>query len=283
MRPSKDVNKIIGGVLARYAEIFGIEILAFNFLSNHKHVLYRAPLGDADEFEENVNREIARRINWKLQRCGKFWSRRYDDEPVLSDEDLLEAFLYVTTNATRHGLVEHPSLWPGLSSYQQSITEEVQIFPFHHYSAAEEEDRITYHILELTPLPQFADMPPAERKARVKALIDERAQSICESRRAVGLGFLGAEAVKLQDPFDTPSSVSRSPRPYCYTKDADLRRQFKESARLRRALYIEASMRYRLGDKEAKFPSFTFKPPLHRKPRSTRFKPLPEDYFKKAA
>ena len=191
MRPSKDVNKTLGGVVARYAEILGIEILAYNFLSNHKHILIRAPRGNADEFEENVNREIARRLNWKLHRKGKFWSRRYDDQTVVSEEDLLEAFLYVTTNATRHGLVEHPSQWPGLSSYTQSITEEAKTYSFRHYSVKEGEGKVTHHTLKITPLPQFAYMPKAERLVMVKALIDERARSLCESRRDAGLGFLG--------------------------------------------------------------------------------------------
>lgn len=282
MVPSKRTNNILGGVLARYAEIFGIEILAYCFLSNHYHLLIRAPLQNADEFQENVNREIARRMNWKLRRRGNFWERRYDDQEVISEEDLLEAFLYISTNAVRHGLEAEPSLWPGLNSYEQSLTEKPEHYPFHHHSAAEGQEKITYHSLKLTILPQFVALAKEERTSLIQNALEDRTKMLVESRKASGLSFLGARAVKEQNPLSTPRTISRSPRPPCYTKDKNLRRQFRLQDRLRHTLYSEASMRFRLGDLHVVFPAFTFKPPLHRKPRLIPFHPLPDDHFRNA-
>jgi len=77
--PSSNVKKLIGGIIARYQEFLQIEIYAYCILSNHLHLLIKSPNGNTDEFCENVNREIARRLNWKHHREGQFWSRRYDD------------------------------------------------------------------------------------------------------------------------------------------------------------------------------------------------------------
>lgn len=283
MRPSKDVNKIIGGIIARYAGILGVKILAVSVLSNHYHLLILCPRGNADEFEENINREIARRLNWKLHREGRFWSRRYSDQEVMTEDDLLEAFLYVSTNATRHGMVEDPAAWPGLSSYKQSITEKPETFPFHHYSAKEGEEKVTYHTLELTPLPQFEKLPKKERILKTEQAFEERTKTLVKDRLDRGKGFLGVANIKAQSPFDKPLSVARSPRPPCYTKDKAIRREFLKAEAQRQDAFKNASMRYRLGELEVGFPEFTFKPPLHRKPRMKPFMELPEDYFKIAA
>ena len=283
MKPSKKVRKIIGGIIARYAEILKIDIYSYNFLSNHKHLLIKALLGNADEFEENINREIARRINWINHREGKFWARRYDDQPILNEDDLLEAYLYINTNAVKHGLVEDPSEWPGLNSYNQSLTEKPHTYAFYHYSAEEEKDRVTYHDLTLTPLPQFKDLKKKKRVEKIKELIEERTRRLVKERKEAGLGFLGAEAILQQDPNDKPNTVSKSPRPHCYSKDAATIKEYRKYVRDRRSRYIEASVRYRLGDMEVVFPEFSFKPPLHRKPRLDRFIVMPDDFFKNVA
>lgn len=51
LRPSKDVNKVIGGVYARYQEILKIKLFAYTVMSNHQHLLAQAPLGNLNVFE----------------------------------------------------------------------------------------------------------------------------------------------------------------------------------------------------------------------------------------
>lgn len=166
--PSSNVKKLIGGILARYQEAFEILIYAYCVLGNHFHLLIKAPKGNTDEFCENVNREIARRLNWKHRREGSFWGRRYDDQVVLSEDDLLEAFLYVTTNPTKHGLLRDSSEWPGLNSFHQAISEKTRQFSFYHYSAPEGGERVSTHGLELSILPQFEGLSKAERTVELK-------------------------------------------------------------------------------------------------------------------
>lgn len=277
--PSKRIKRLIGGIVARYQELLGIIIYAHNFLGNHYHLLMKAPRGNADEFCENVNREIAKRLNQIHRREGKFWSRRYDDQEVLSEEDQLEAFLYVSTNPTRHGLIEDPSRWPGLNSYEQSITGKEEVYTFRRASRTGK-DKITKHTLKISPLPQFEKMSQKKRGKLLRKLLTRRAEELRVKREGK---FLSELQLMRQSPGAIPHEVSRSPRPACYTHNSELRREFKNEYRFRRALYDEASRRFRLGDLEARFPEHTFKPPLHRLPRLKPFTPLSPLDLKKAA
>ena len=279
--PTGKIRKLIGGILSRYQEIFGIELFAYNFLSNHLHLIARAPGQNIDEFCENVNREIAKRLNWKYRREGKFWSRRYDDQQILTANDLIEAFLYVTTNPSRHGLVRNSKDWTGLNSFEHSLKEQDRTFTFHHYSK-EEGFKTTTHTLKLSILPPFQNISKKERKETIEKLLNERMDLIAKERSENNQGFLGIETILEQVPGEIPISVSRSRRPNCYTKDHSLRKQFRESMKLRRTRYAIASMRYRLKLK-AHFPENTFFPPLHRAPRLFPFTPLTPDFFKNAA
>ena len=271
MIPTRKMEKLLGGIVARYAFFLRIDIYAYCFLTNHYHLLIRSPLGNTDEFCENINREIARRVNWRNHRTGNFWHRRYDDLTVLSEEDLLEAFLYITTNPTKHGLVEHPKSWTGLNSYEHCLMERARTFTFYYHSANRPEEVVQKHALKLKVLPHFAGLAPKERRARIHHLVEERTRGIASQRRSNGQGFLGVEGVLAVTAGDIPRTISRSPRPPAYSKNAALLKEAKIVRRERRERYREVSRKYRLGDFLAQFPEYTYRPPLHRAPRSNPF------------
>ncbi len=277
LTPSSNMAKIIGGILARYQEFCAVELYAYCVLGNHMHLLVRAPKENLDEYFENVNREISRRVNWKHKREGSLWGRRYDAHEVLSEDDLLEAFLYVTTNPTRHGLLRHSLNWKGLNSYKQSLNGKDRRFSFYHYSQIQEGGKplVTTHGLTLTPLPQYASLSQKKRGTELKQLLTERENQIAEERESKGQGFAGMELISDEFvPGERPRNVSRSRRPACYTKCAELRRQFKEMMRALRDKYNEASALFRFGDRSVEFPEHTYLPPLHRKPRLVPFMEL---------
>ena len=272
MIPGRELNELLGGIVARYQEIFSVILYAFIFTGNHYHILARAPLGHLDEFVENVNREIARRVNWRNRRSAKFWGRRYDDQVVLSDEDALEALLYITTNATKHGLTPHPKDYPGFSCYHQLLDFEPRRYTFTHYMHSTAGNEVkTSHRLVLTPLPQFEGKSLKERKKALLILINKRAQELQQSRAEAGKGFLTATKLRKQEPGVRPVLTARSPRPLGYSKAPELIREHKTWVDLIRQRYTVASFRYRSGEVDVQFPPFTFKPPLHRRSRLVPF------------
>ena len=283
LRPGKDTNKIIGGVIARYQEKFQIEIIAYCVMSNHPHFVARAPLGNLDEFMENVNREISRRVNYKLGRKGKLWGRRYKPQAIPTDKDLEEALLYTVTNPVKHGAVRHSSLWPGLCSYWQNLTGEKKRYSFRHYSEKEDHKKVTQHDLVISPLPALKGLSVEERRKYLNDKLEARTAELVAEREAKRQGFMPEDRITRVDPFSSPGSSHHTPAGSCYSKDPEVIREFKRIERERRSSYSLASMRYRLGDLTVKFPRFTFKPPLHRKPRFKCFEPLPDDFFQKVA
>ena len=230
MMPSARTTRLIGGIIARYQEKFGIEIYAYVVLSNHIHLIVRAPQSNVDNFMQNVNREISRRVNWIFHREGPLWARRYDDLEILTESDLLEAFLYVNTNPSRHGLIENSKNWPGLNSYQHSLSQRDRPFTFHHYSADDPKRRVTKHYLKLSILPQFQGLSRKGLKERVASLLKERTNSIIQSRVREGGGFLGLKGLEDQHAGERPLNSACSPRPSCYSKCAKRIKEFKKKA-----------------------------------------------------
>lgn len=276
LRPGRGLEAILGGIVAKYQEEMGIELYAYNFLGNHYHMLCRAPKAELWEFAQAINREVAKRVNAFIHRHGHFWGTRYRDQIVVEVADATEAFLYITTNSTHHGLVSHPREWPGLSSYWQSLTEDPKRYFFTHYTEYSEalrkakrtkevvriEDYQTAHLITLTPLPQFETLTVRQRTNRIKLLIDGRADNLREERFRSGKRFLGRQKVLEQSPYQIPQNVKRSPRPLCYTKSYEAKLCFMAEYFPKRADYIDASIRFRSGELDTAFPPFTIKPPL---------------------
>ena len=167
LQPDGVINDILGGIIAKYQEVFSIILFAYTILGNHLHFLAQAPGRNLWRFEQAVNREIAKRINKQRNRRGHFWERRYDEQIAPEQGDILEAFLYVMCNAVSHGLVEHPALWPGLNCYAQVLSGKEREFSFTDYTAfrrAKKRARVTgekvdiadfqtQHVLRLSVLP----------------------------------------------------------------------------------------------------------------------------------
>jgi len=238
--------------------MYGIEIFAYTFLSNHYHLLVRAPRGNLWLFAQAINREIARRINFYRKREGTVWARRYDVQIVIEEPDQLEALLYIVCNAVGHGLVRHPKHWPGLSSYHQLRTGKARRFRFKKYSLKNQE---SVHELLLTPLPALGCSTLAEQWTVLENEIRKRVRLLHSERGKKP--FLGKAKILKQNPFSRPKEVKRSARPLCYTKSLQALHWFRRFYRQLKQVYIEASYRYRRGEFPVCFPPLTFPPPAH--------------------
>lgn len=277
LHPDPQVNQIVGGVIARYQEMFSILIFAYTVLGNHIHLLVQAPDKNLWKFEQAVNREIAKRINKYRNRRGHFWGRRYDEQICPELADVLEALLYVTLNAVNHGLVENALLWPGLNCYQQLLDGKDRIFYFTNYTAYEKarrragrrggkvniRDFQTEHTLHLTPIPQFEELSQEERRKELKKLLRERTIRIKKERKENGQGFLGREKILRQKFSDVPQNVKRSPKPLCYTRCWETKKEFMAWFFPWVTSYREASRRFRSGEFDVEFPEHCLRPPLH--------------------
>ena len=280
MVPDEELVDIVGGVIAKYQKKHGIIIFALIVLSNHYHLLSNAPKANLHAFAEDVNREIAKRINRYLRRKSFFWGRRYDAIPVIEERDALEGLLYIATNATKHGLVKHSKTWPGLSTYFELTTGREKSYRFTNwtsYSAAIrrsektgeqvfKRDHQTEYPLKLTPIPYFGCSSMKEQAKKLKPLIEERNRELIEEREKAGQGFLSRKEVLGQSRKEYPKEVSSSPRPKCYTKSTEAWKIFQNQERLRVSAYKEASHSFRSGNLSVEFPIHCLRPPPDRPP-----------------
>ncbi len=279
MLPTRDLKEVIGGIIARFQEKHQIQLFAVNVLSNHYHLLVRAPYGNLSEFEQDINREIAKRVNRYAGRRGALWARRFSSQPAPREVDVLDGLLYVLTNPVHHLLVNHPRLWPGLNSYWQTLGAKDRQYRFTHYTAlnlararskgkkVKIKDFQTVHTLKISPLPMYASLPKKERVEKLKALLEERTKQLVDDAQLNEKRFLGKKNILRQRFGSRPKNVKRSPRPTCFSKCPDTVRTYRKEEKQKKEVYTLASVRYRSGAWDTEFPEYTYRPPAHRHPQ----------------
>jgi REP element-mobilizing transposase RayT len=271
MRPSGDVNQLIGGVLARSVERFGVEVFGFVFLSNHFHLLIRARPGTHAAFMQyllsNLSKKVGRIVEWK----GGFWARRYSAEPVLDDAALIGRLKYILSHGVKERLVDKCADWPGISCLPLLTGVASRAYRWFDWTRRWNKRRTAgadgsllsdewaeTHVLRVTALPCWQGLSDGTRRAMVERLISD-----IEARHAdSGAQAVGAGVVEQQDPHSRPRRVSKSPRPVAHTSALELLIEFAATYRSFVAAFREASLRWRRGDFDTVFPRFAFRPPL---------------------
>ena len=301
LKPTAELNELIGGIIARYQEMHEITLFAGKAMSNHVHTFAQAPRGNLADFERDVNRETALRVNRYLERRGSLWGSRYKAEPVvrnaepleefplekwqtegiLSDDDALDAFLYVTCNNVHHGAERHPTRWPGFCTYRQSLSGKEKKYRFFHYTeyhqalnrakrlrSREElprkQDYYSEHTLNISPLPLLKDLSQEDRKEFIKYHTAKRSEEYIAKRAAKGLGIMTRkEILEMPRRGVIPKNPSRKQRSRGRCTDPEAKKIFHQKRKGIEAKYKRSSARFRGGDLNVWFPEHTYRPPLH--------------------
>ncbi|HRU08996.1 MAG: transposase [Thermoanaerobaculia bacterium] len=273
LRPSPQLRAITLGVLARAQEQSGIAIHAFVFLSNHYHLLVTTT--DAAQLAQfvgylnsNLAREVARLHGWE----GKVWARRYE-AILVSDEDSaqVERLLYLVRQGCKEGLVDDPLEWPGATSWQAMLSGDPptgiwfdRTSECHHRrngAPSSEHDFAIPQTVTLTPLPAWADLSAAERRARLEDLLDLARTEARSRRKETGRRAIGPKAVQRLDPLSIPIDSRRRPAPLVHATSREVRLAFLEAYRLFTAAYRRAADALRAGFAAVVFPDGCFPPP----------------------
>lgn len=266
--PDPVVTEIIGGVLARGQQLYGIEIFGFVALSNHVHILCRSPDGRLAAFMQhflsNVARKVGRYVSWP----GQLWQRRYAAEPVVDDGAHEDRLRYILKHGVKEGLVETVRDWPGLSCLPQLLGQPDRVFRWFSWRrrwvsgrlapggerpfAFQWAENVT---LKLAPLPHWSRLDEVERRQQARELVDAAQNDAQRAERPMGLRRL-----LRQPPHSRPRRQKRSIEPICHATT----REAWETVRLVRqahaAIYREASRRFRDGDLAARFPPGSSRP-----------------------
>lgn len=268
LRPSTETYQVLGGVLARAVRLHGTELFAFNFASNHLHLIVRAPRGNLPQFMQyllsNISKKIGALVRWR----GAFWERRYSAQPILDDAALLEMVGYVLAHGVKEGLVRRCSEWPGLSALPLmrdgrprtfrwlNWTRRCRSAPPSRRGSRLDERWAETEELRLTSLP----VGGFERLSRVRPFLDECVRAIEEKARLVHRTVMGVRRVCAQPPQRRPLRPERSPAPLCHTTIRRLREEFREQSRSFATVFREASVAWRRGNLTATFPVMAVRP-----------------------
>jgi hypothetical protein len=272
LRPSPELNEIIIGVLGRAQRRFAVRIFAFQFLSDHYHLLVwaadaRQLAGFMEFFNGNLAREAGRASAWG----GKFWSRRYHSAVVSFDEESqLDRLRYILSNGCKEGLVASPLDWPGASStlalLDGSMTLRGKWFNrTREYRARNAGIRQMFEEDEevrLSALPALEHLSQVKLQQTIRSVVEQIERDTLQMHRANGTMPAGPKWVMRQRPHRVPKSMKRSAAKKflaAFGQSVDeLRRAYREFV----VRYREASLLLRSGDRMVAFPPGCFPPRL---------------------
>ena len=273
LRPSKEVNDIIVGVIGRAQQHYDVKIHTFVFMSTHYHLLATfACADDKSRFIGFINCNITRKLNALNERSGAGWQRRFTAIGVSKDRCTQERRLrYLLAHGVKEKLVRRAQDWPGASSLPWLVLGK----PIHgvwtsftaRYHATHRKTHVPtpgefdiVYVLRLAVLPCWRAMSAELWRRLVAEMVAEIESEACEERVALETEVLGVEAVLAAEPLSQLPRQRRSRAPSVHAVDAAVRRHLKEQLRLRSQAYDEASQRFRDGEWDVAFPSGMFRP-----------------------
>lgn len=273
LKPSKLVTLIILGILGRAARMYGIQLHAFVFLSNHFHLLATIPSIEAlaafvGYLKGNLSKECGKLYDWK----GTMWERRYNAIPIIDDAALVERLEYVLGQGCKEDLVDDPRDWPGASSVRAMIDGTApkglwfnRTAEYNARRAGKEfgpRDFAEEVTVTLTPIPCWADLTDREYRERIKDTVDEIARATRARHRAAGTRPRGVKHIVAQHPHAKPAASKSSPAPLCHASSRARRQAYKRQYGAFLDVYRDSSREWLKGQFNVEFPLFCFRPPL---------------------
>jgi REP element-mobilizing transposase RayT len=266
------VREVCGGVLARAAELYGVKVYAYVFMSNHLHLVVGARGLVVADFVKyllgNLSRKLAPLCTKRW--WGKFWERRASVAPILDEAALEDRVRYVLAHGVKEGLVRHAEDWEGLHCAEQFADGKPRTFTWFSWTQRwAAKHRIGFEKgvvagrydaewgalveLKLTPLPSQQAFTPSKRWRWVRAVL------AAEEALREGLPVMGMEAVK-REGTSAPRWRKRGIRPMCHSTSPLLWRDWWREYRAFLRRFRLAAATWLAGDVGATFPFGCFKP-----------------------
>jgi len=256
LTPRGQTVQIIRYCLAYAVKQTGVFVHAVCFMSNHYHIIVTDPFGLLPEFVACLNKLIAKAVNASLGRWENLWASEQASYVRLPDDGaLIDKIAYALCNPVQAGLVERGDEWPGVRHGRFgsfSIKRPKNFF-------REEGAMPKSLILEITP-PRLRGLSPRDAQKRIDQVIREREEAVRDKVLREGRKFLGAAAVRRQDPFDSPTT--REPRRGISPRVATRNRWLREEVLARCAdfarAYRDALAAWRIKHRSVVFPLGTY-------------------------
>ena len=272
LRPSKELNLLILGVLGRALSLFPVELHGAVFLSNHYHLLGTFPsTGVMAKFMGYLNRNLSIEIGKLYKWRGPMWEGRYhhsivDDDPSIQ----IERLRYLLSQGVKEGLVLTPADWPGVhcaEALKQGHTlhglwvdrtaiwvAKNQGMPFNP------EQHTSETTVEFHPLPCWRQLAPAVQRQRVVDLVDDIVHHAKQNHARLKTQPAGARVINSYSPHFRPERVKWSPAPRVFASTKKARWALWRAVQAVVVAYGHAVERLAEGANNVTFPEGTFPP-----------------------
>ena len=277
LKPSRQLNEGILGILARAQKRTLAEVHAFAFLSNHFHLLLSVENAQQmADFMREVNGPISKLVRELYGWSGGIWSSRYRAIPVSDEpEAQLARMRYILAHGVKEGLVHSPLQWPGVHAAKYLVSGELVKGSWvdrTRYCQDRRQKRnqgkkldlgkyTESHVFALAPLPCVSHLSPEVYRRLMQEMV-ATVEAEGTSRMRGGFRFLGAKKVLAQRPTHRPSRLEWSPAPRLHCFAREIRRRWMEAFAWFMEAYREASKALRSGDRGVQFPEGCFPPSL---------------------
>ena len=276
LRPSKELNKIILGILGRYLQRYpGIALHLVIVASNHVHLLLSAfSVETLSNFMRDVNSSLAREAGRLYEWQEKFWGKRYTSIEVddTDERKVLERAVYILSHGCKEGLVMRPRDWPGVNCVD-AVTKGKKLIGVWYDRTKQYEARragmdfrpgefATKYEVNLSPLPCFSDLSEKEQRTRYRVLVADIERETKRKFAQGGRRVLGAKKVLDQHPHRRPKKLKKKPAPLFHCADTEKWIKYRDDYRWFVQEYRVASRKLRRGDRTVRFPANCFPPRL---------------------
>jgi len=276
LRPSLELNGIIGGVLGRALRLYPVRLIVHSWASNHYHLLAwvedaRALARFMGYLNSNLAREVSRLTGWS----GKIWERRYQAILVSEEEAAqVERFAYVLSHGVKENLVGRLEEWPGVHAVGQLLGGEpltgywfdrTQEYLARRTRKKQQNDPLqfaTLETVELVALPCWQHLSSEAYRERVAGLVKAIEEDAAAARKRAGTEPFGREAILAQHPHTRPERIKKSPAPFVHAATKATRKFFYGLYGEFVAAYRTAAEKLRAGNLAPGFPIGCFPPPM---------------------
>jgi len=137
-------------------EKFNIQVISYNFMQTHYHLILQTIQEDLHKAMQFFNNGLSRKYNRAHKRKGHVWRRRYYDQLIESDEQLLICMRYVERNAINAGVANDVNgwFWNSFQEYEK-IGSELVTYPgiYKLLGSSQAERQLRYRGMVETPIP----------------------------------------------------------------------------------------------------------------------------------
>jgi len=279
------LEKRVLGYLAKYKKRHRMQLYSMVFSGSHYHLLNRFLECNRAAFYRDFNARIAEAVK-ALVPCfpgGKTFERRYSEQAIPRDKDIVERFWYCALQAVYAGLCRRISDYPGYNSFYDAIYGRTKTFEVVDWSKyrqvkryrpeAKPQDFTIVYELNYERLPGFEYMSQKQYAHFMLAELAKRTKAIVVEWQKKGHVFMTKAQLKKVSASRTakkPKISNRySHRPLVLTSCAVTKQNFLQWYFSIYYRYKKAVQAYLAGNTNADFPPGTYRPPLYLTPASS--------------